>query len=241
MQQTRAHGARRWTRRLSARSAGQGRSAGFALLGPLQVATSPTSSIVNEASLEDILHTLHDSMADKVVSLLEKGGRELQARPRDRRACPATPALLAALAREAALRPGCRGRCRRARVSRPGERALLTRDEPRYRSPSISVRPSLRRLAAARLIPGSSPRAFRAPPQPGGRRAASRCSGWTRVPRRPRRSSLDPRTRERGRVALRPDATAIPWQATQRVPESAWRDQIGNRTVCLRGNHGLGP
>ena len=32
----------------------------------------------NEASPEDILHTLHDSMADKVISLLEKGQRQLQ-------------------------------------------------------------------------------------------------------------------------------------------------------------------
>ena len=32
----------------------------------------------NEASPEDILHTLHDSMADKVVSLLEKGQRQLK-------------------------------------------------------------------------------------------------------------------------------------------------------------------
>ena len=32
----------------------------------------------NEATPEDILHTLHDSMAGKVVALLEKGQRELQ-------------------------------------------------------------------------------------------------------------------------------------------------------------------
>jgi activator of 2-hydroxyglutaryl-CoA dehydratase len=32
----------------------------------------------NEATAEDILHTLHDSMANKVVALLEKGQRELR-------------------------------------------------------------------------------------------------------------------------------------------------------------------
>ena len=32
----------------------------------------------NEATPEDILHTLHDSMAGKVVALLEKGQRELR-------------------------------------------------------------------------------------------------------------------------------------------------------------------
>jgi activator of 2-hydroxyglutaryl-CoA dehydratase len=32
----------------------------------------------NEASTEDILHTLHDRMADKVLSLLEKGQRQYQ-------------------------------------------------------------------------------------------------------------------------------------------------------------------
>ena len=40
--------------------------------------TSPTSSTGNEATPEDILHTLHDSMASKVVALLEKAQRELQ-------------------------------------------------------------------------------------------------------------------------------------------------------------------
>ena len=94
----------------------------------------------NEASTEDILHTLHDSMADKVISLLEKGQRQLD-RVLVIGGVSRNAAMLAALreklpATEFVVLPespcfeawGC---------------ALLTRDDPCYRSPKISPQPVL--------------------------------------------------------------------------------------------------
>ncbi len=94
----------------------------------------------NEASPEDILHTLHDSMADKVVSLLEKGQRDLK-RVLIIGGVSQNSALLAALrekllSTEIVVNPeslcfeawGC---------------ALLTRDDPHYSSPKISLQPVL--------------------------------------------------------------------------------------------------
>jgi predicted CoA-substrate-specific enzyme activase len=93
-----------------------------------------------EASPEDILHTLHDSMADKVISLLDKGQRPLR-RVLVIGGVSRNTAMLAAL-REKRLTTefivspespcfeawGC---------------ALLTRDDPRYISPNISPQPRL--------------------------------------------------------------------------------------------------
>src|SRR5512143_3425779 len=92
----------------------------------------------NEASPEDILHTLNDSMADKVVSLLEKGQREIK-RLLVIGGVSKNKALLSALrekfpSTEIVVNPmslcfeawGC---------------ALLTRDDPRYSSPMISSQP----------------------------------------------------------------------------------------------------
>ena len=95
----------------------------------------------NEATLEDILHTLHDSMADKVVALLEKAQRELR-RVLVIGGVSRNAAMLAALreklpATEFVVLPespwfeawGC---------------ALLTRDEPRHLAPTHApARPGL--------------------------------------------------------------------------------------------------
>jgi len=88
-----------------------------------------------EASPEDILHTLHDSMADKVISLLEKAQRRLD-RVLVIGGVSQNTALLSALreklpSTEFIVLPeslcfealGC---------------ALLTRDDPRYNAPMIS-------------------------------------------------------------------------------------------------------
>ncbi len=97
----------------------------------------------NEATPEDILHTLHDSMASKVIALLEKGQRELQ-----------RVLLIGGVTRNGAMLAALREK-------QPGTEfvvlpesfwfeawgaALLTRDEPLYKSPKISVQPGLGQL-----------------------------------------------------------------------------------------------
>jgi predicted CoA-substrate-specific enzyme activase len=89
----------------------------------------------NEASPEDILHTLHDRMADKVISLLEKGQRRL-----DR------ALVIGGLSRNAAMLASLREKLPSTEFVVVPESlyfeawgcALLTRDDPRYRSPKIS-------------------------------------------------------------------------------------------------------
>ncbi|MHC4306853.1 MAG: acyl-CoA dehydratase activase, partial [Planctomycetota bacterium] len=78
-----------------------------------------------EASPQDILHTLHDSMANKVASLLERSQRAMLAALREKLASA-----------EIEVRP-------ESPWFEAWGSALLARDEPRHRSPKISVPPSL--------------------------------------------------------------------------------------------------
>ena len=94
----------------------------------------------NEASPEDILHTLHDSMADKVVSLLEKGQRQLK-----------RVLLIGGVSRNAALLSALRAKLPSVEIIVVPESlcfeawgcALLTRDDPLYSSPKISLQPAM--------------------------------------------------------------------------------------------------
>jgi predicted CoA-substrate-specific enzyme activase len=94
----------------------------------------------NEASPEDILRTLNDSMADKVVSLLEKGQQELR-----------RLLVIGGVSQNAALLAALRGKLPSAEIVVVPESlcfeawgcALLTRDDPRYSSPLISQQPVL--------------------------------------------------------------------------------------------------
>lgn len=94
----------------------------------------------NEASPEDILHTLHDSMADKVVSLLEKGQRRL-----DR------VLVIGGVSQNDALLSALREKLPSSEIVVIPESlcfeawgcALLTRDDPRYNSPKLSLQPVL--------------------------------------------------------------------------------------------------
>jgi predicted CoA-substrate-specific enzyme activase len=103
----------------------------------------------NEATPEDILHTLHDSMAGKVIALLEKGQREFK-----------RVLLLGGMTRNAAMLAALRGQ-------QPGTEfvvlpespwfeawgaALLTRDEPLYQSPKFLVPPGLGHLPPLNLF-----------------------------------------------------------------------------------------
>jgi predicted CoA-substrate-specific enzyme activase len=99
----------------------------------------------NEASPEDILRTLHDSMASKVVALLEKGQRPLR-----------RVLLIGGMTRNAALLAALREK-------QPGTEfimlpespwyeawgcALLTRDNPQHRRPQLARAPGLDSLPA---------------------------------------------------------------------------------------------
>jgi predicted CoA-substrate-specific enzyme activase len=94
----------------------------------------------NEASPEDILHTLHDSMADKVVSLLEKGQRQLK-----------RMLLIGGVSRNSALLSALREKLPSMEIVVVPESlcfeawgcALLTRDDPHYSSPKISLQPAM--------------------------------------------------------------------------------------------------
>jgi predicted CoA-substrate-specific enzyme activase len=88
----------------------------------------------NEATPADILHTLHDSMANKIVALLEKAQRELK-----------RVLLIGGVTRNAALVAALREKCSAEFVVLPESpwfeawgSALLTRDEPLHKSPKIS-------------------------------------------------------------------------------------------------------
>ena len=97
----------------------------------------------NEAAPADILHTLHDSMANKVVALLEKGQRSRR-----------RVLLIGGVSRNAAMLAALRTKLPDTEFAvRPESpwfeawgTALLTRDEPLHRSPKLSIPPNLGRL-----------------------------------------------------------------------------------------------
>jgi predicted CoA-substrate-specific enzyme activase len=93
-----------------------------------------------EACPADILHTLHDNMANKVISLLEKGKRPLR-----------RVLVIGGVSRNAAMLAALRGKLPHTEFVVPPEGpcfeawgcALLARDDPHYTSPKISPEPSL--------------------------------------------------------------------------------------------------
>jgi len=93
-----------------------------------------------EASADDILHTLHDSMANKVVALLEKAQRDLR-----------RVLLIGGVTRNAAMLAALRQKLPASEfVALPESPwleawgcALLTRDAPLHSSPKISRQPGL--------------------------------------------------------------------------------------------------
>jgi predicted CoA-substrate-specific enzyme activase len=97
----------------------------------------------NEATAEDILHTLHDSMANKVAALLEKGQREL-----------GRVLLIGGVTRNAAMVAALRDKLPGTEFAVLPESpwleawgsALLTRDDPVHRSPTLSKQPCLGQL-----------------------------------------------------------------------------------------------
>lgn len=120
-----------------------------------------------EASAEDILRTLHDSMADKVVALLEQGQCELR-----------RVLLIGGMTRNTAMLAALREKlCATQFVVLPESpwfeawgSALLARDEPLYRSPKILREPPLGSLPPLKRY-AARVRVIAAPPRqvpPGG-------------------------------------------------------------------------
>src|SRR5512147_2867044 len=97
----------------------------------------------NEATPEDILHTLHDSMSNKVIALLEKGAHELK-----------RVLLIGGVTRNDAMLEALRAKLPSIEfVVLPESSwfeawgsALLTRDEPRYSAPKIATQATLSHL-----------------------------------------------------------------------------------------------
>lgn len=97
----------------------------------------------NEATPEDILHTLHDSMANKVIALLEKG---VQA--------PTRVLLIGGVTHNDAMLAALRAKLPHTDFVVLPESpwfeawgtALLTRDEPHERSPKLAAQPELGHL-----------------------------------------------------------------------------------------------
>ena len=97
----------------------------------------------NEATPEDILHTLHDSMANKVIALLEKGTRELK-----------RVLLIGGVTRNEAMLAALRAKLPATEFVVLPESpwfeawgtALLVRDSPSETSPKIAAQPGLGRL-----------------------------------------------------------------------------------------------
>ncbi|MHC4090367.1 MAG: acyl-CoA dehydratase activase [Planctomycetota bacterium] len=114
-----------------------------------------------EASTEDILHTLHDSMADKVVALLAKGQRPVR-----------RLLVVGGVAQNRAVIASLREKLSKTNVVVPPEgpyfeamgTALLTRAEPVYEFPNITEKRTLGTLPAltednsrVTLIPAPAP------------------------------------------------------------------------------------
>jgi predicted CoA-substrate-specific enzyme activase len=96
-----------------------------------------------EATAEDILHTLHESMADKVVALLEKSQKTIK-----------RLLLIGGVTRNAAMVAALQRKLAEVDILVLPESAcfeawgaaLLTRDQPRYGSPHLAIQPTLGRL-----------------------------------------------------------------------------------------------
>ena len=115
----------------------------------------------NEATPEDIFHTLHDSMSNKVIALLEKGARELK-----------RVLLIGGVTRNDAMLASLRAKLPATEFVVLPESpwfeawgtALLVRDSPGEKSPNIAAQPGLGRLPPLHLY-GDQVHVIAAPPR----------------------------------------------------------------------------
>jgi predicted CoA-substrate-specific enzyme activase len=184
-----------------------------------------------EATPEDILHTLHDSMANKVVALLEKGQCELR-RVLVIGGVTRNPAMLAALrekrrATEFVVLP-------ESPWFEAWGSALLARDERLYRSPRISSQAKLSHLPPLTDYAGQV-QVIAAPslqPPPEGPMVLGVDAGSTTT----KAILLDPATN--GVVASHYTRTKGDPVAATRECLRALADLVGNRAVGLVGTTG---
>lgn len=185
----------------------------------------------NEATPEDILHTLHDSMASKVIALLEKGQSELR-----------RVLLIGGVTRNSALLTALREKLPACEFLVLPESAwfeawgtaLLTRDQPLHSSPSLAAQATLGHLPALSLysdlvqvIAAPAPQAA-----PDGPMVLGVDAGSTTT----KAVLLDPTTHSV--VASHYTRTKGDPVAATRECLNALVEQVGNRRVCLIGSTG---
>jgi len=185
----------------------------------------------NEASAKDILHTLHDSMASKVIALLEKGQSELR-----------RVLLIGGVTRNTAMLAALREKLPSTEFVVLPESAwfeawgsaLLTRDQPLYTSPKFAARATLSHLPALSLY-DDRVQVIPAPPlqpAPDGVMALGVDAGSTTT----KAILLDPATH--GVVASYYTRTKGDPVAATRECLRALVDHVGNRSVGLIGTTG---
>ena len=185
----------------------------------------------NEASAEDILHTLHDSMASKVIALLEKGQSELR-----------RVLLIGGVTRNAAMLAALREKLPATEFVVLPESpwfeawgsALLTRDQPLYPSPQFAAQATLGHLPPLSLY-DDRVQVIPAPPRqapPDGAMVLGVDAGSTTT----KAILLDPATR--GVVASHYTRTNGDPVAATRECLRALVDHVGNRSVGLVGTTG---
>jgi predicted CoA-substrate-specific enzyme activase len=185
----------------------------------------------NEATADDILHTLHDSMANKVVALLEQGQCELR-----------RVLLIGGMTRNTAMLAALREKLAATQFVILPESpwfeawgsALLAQDEPLYRSPKILHPPPLGSLPPLNRY-AERVRVIAAPPRqvpPDGPLVLGVDAGSTTT----KAVLLDPATR---------NVVASHYTRTHSDPVAAVREclhalvsEVGNRDVGLAGTTG---
>jgi predicted CoA-substrate-specific enzyme activase len=185
----------------------------------------------NEASAKDILHTLHDSMASKVIALLEKGQSELR-----------RVLLIGGVTRNTAMLAALREKLPSTEFVVLPESAwfeawgsaLLTRDQPLYSAPRFAAQATLSHLPALSLY-DDRVQVIPAPPlqpAPDGVMALGVDAGSTTT----KAILLDPATH--GVVASYYTRTKGDPVAATRECLRALVDHVGNRSVGLIGTTG---
>jgi len=185
----------------------------------------------NEATREDILHTLHDSMANKVIALLEKGQHALR-----------RVLVIGGVTRNSAMLAALREKLPSTEFVVLPESAwfeawgtaLLTRDAPFDKSPNISVQPTLGTLPPLGQY-ADRVEVLTAPP-------------WQDPPDGPMVLGVDAGSTTTKAILLDPVTRAVVasyYARTKGDPVAATReclqvlaDRVGNRQVTLIGTTG---
>lgn len=184
-----------------------------------------------EATAEDILHTLHDSMAGKVIALLEQGQGKLR-----------RVLLIGGVTRNAAMLAALREKLPSTDFTVLPESpwleawgtALLTRDQPQYTAPHLTVQSTLTHLPALSLY-ADRVTVISAPPQ-------------QPAPKGPMVLGVDAGSTTTKAVLIEPANRALVaahYTRTRGDPVAATREclralaqQVGNRWVNLVGTTG---